>query len=89
MALPTTLQQREYKKFIESGGETAVRVVGTIGGTEFDPPSNADSITAEYPNSVTEIYKYRTGGLVGTVVKTITVVYLDSTKADISSVEVT
>ena len=45
-----------------------------------------DYIEAGYPNSTTETYTYKTGGSGGTTVGTITVVYTDSTKANISSV---
>lgn len=45
-----------------------------------------DAITATYPDSTTEVYKYRTGGSSGTVVSTVTVTYSDSTKEELSSV---
>ena len=58
--------------------------VGLFGS--FESPQLANAITGEYPDSVTEIYKYRQGGIAGTVLKTITVVYIDSTKELIQSV---
>lgn len=61
--------------------------VGQIGN--FVPPKNADAITATYPNSTTEIYSYRQGGVSGTVLATVTVVYTNASKADILSVVVT
>jgi len=45
-----------------------------------------DYLGVEYPNGTTETYTYKTGGSGGTTVGTITVVYTDSTKANISSV---
>jgi hypothetical protein len=45
-----------------------------------------DYIGAGYPNGTTETYTYKTGGSGGTTVGTITVVYTDATKANISSV---
>ncbi|NQX99771.1 MAG: hypothetical protein HRT70_01310 [Flavobacteriaceae bacterium] len=39
-----------------------------------------DAVTTQYPDAITEIYEYRQGGLVGTIVVTITVTYLTSAK---------
>lgn len=44
-----------------------------------------DAISVATPDSVTEIYSYKTGGLAGTLVATVTVVYTDITKNTISS----
>jgi hypothetical protein len=49
-------------------------------------PSSADTITALYPSSAVEVYQYRVGGISGSVIKTITVTYVDSTKELILSV---
>jgi hypothetical protein len=45
-----------------------------------------DAITVEYPDTTTEVFKYRSGGAGGTIQATITVTYTDTTKDDISSV---
>jgi hypothetical protein len=58
--------------------------VSTAGS--FIPPVLADSIVASYPDSITEIYQYKQGGVSGTVLMTITVTYTDSTKANINTV---
>ncbi len=52
----------------------------------FQAPSQADAITVEYPNSTTEIYKYRLGGVSGTILMTLTLTYTSSTKENLSSV---
>ena len=39
-----------------------------------------DTITTSYPDDVTEIYYCRTGGVSGTINKTITIIYSDLTK---------
>lgn len=52
----------------------------------FNPPSNSDSMQASYPDSVTEVYSYYAGGLTGTLIQTVTVVYTDATKALVNSV---
>lgn len=44
-----------------------------------------DAVSVAYPNSTTEIYTYKLGGLGGTTVASVTIVYTDSTKALISS----
>lgn len=49
-------------------------------------PEKYDYITATYPDSVTEVYTYKSGGSGGTLVATVTVVYTDSTKANVSTV---
>ena len=45
-----------------------------------------DYVSAAYPQSDTEVYTYKTGGSGGTTVATVTVVYTDSTKENLSSV---
>lgn len=82
MALPNTIQQREYKKFIDAGnGETAVRIAGS-----FLSDIVFDAIDVGYPSATVETYEYYTGGLAGTLVATITVTYTDATKELIQSV---
>jgi hypothetical protein len=45
-----------------------------------------DYISAAYPTSTTEVYTYKSGGAGGTTVGTVTVTYVDATKAQVSSV---
>lgn len=45
-----------------------------------------DYISVAYPNTTTEVYSYYIGGAGGTLVATVTVVYTDATKANISTV---
>jgi len=52
-----------------------------LAGVEFD------SISVAYPNATTEIFTYYAGGLSGTLNATVTVVYTDATKEDVSTVE--
>jgi hypothetical protein len=47
-----------------------------------------DYIQAAYPDSVTEVYTYKLGGVLGSLVATVTVTYTDSTKDLIQSVGV-
>ena len=47
---------------------------------------NYDYVGVAYPQSDTEVYTFKTGGSGGTTVAIVTVVYTDSTKADLSSV---
>ena len=45
-----------------------------------------DYIGATYPDTTTEIYTYKEGGIGGTTVATVTVVYTDVTKEFITTV---
>jgi hypothetical protein len=86
MPFKNAIQDREFDKFFEtSDNETAVRVGLTSG-----PPTKQveyDAIAVAYPNGTTEVFSYFQGGLSGTLVLTVTVVYTDMTKEDISTVE--
>lgn len=46
-----------------------------------------DYVAATYPVNTTEVFTYKRGGSSGVTVAIVTVVYTDSTKADLSSVE--
>lgn len=79
---------REFHKFVESPsrpGEPAVEIVGSVSTTGgFTIPENADAITREVSGSQ-EIYKYREGGVSGTILKTITLTYTSSSLKDLVS----
>ena len=49
-------------------------------------PDKYDYIGVTYPTSTSEVYTFKLGGSGGTTVATVTVVYTDSTKSDLSSV---
>lgn len=49
-------------------------------------PITYDAITVEYPDNVTEDYEFRVGGIGGTIVRIITVIYEDSCKDVLISV---
>ncbi len=55
----------------------------SIGG--FAPPEGTDAITRTAVSSVIDDYKYRMGGVSGTVLMTVRVTYTTSTKAEINS----
>lgn len=48
-------------------------------------PVKYDYFVATYPNDTTEIFTYKTGGSSGTIVSTVTIVYTDNTKQNIST----
>jgi len=48
-----------------------------------------DAGTVLYPNTTTEVYQFRTGGMAGTIVQTVTLVYTDNTKANLAGWETT
>lgn len=53
---------------------------GLMGGVEYD------YVEAAYPDPVTEIWTFKTGGSGGTTVRTITITFVDSTKDLIDNV---
>lgn len=57
-----------------------------LGGLGRFVTEKFDYIGVAYPNSTTETYTYKSGGSIGTTVATVTVVYTDSTKDNVSSV---
>ncbi len=79
MTLPTDIKDLEFKKFVDSGGYVAVRVVDMTAGVSWDymAPTYGATSTA---------YVFKTGGSGGTVVQTITINYTDATKTVILSV---
>jgi len=87
MTIPCNTKDLENQKFVEKpdgSGQVAVRV--TEAGGSFLAGVEFDAIEGSYPNVTTEVYEYYTGGLAGTLVATITVIYTDSTKCEITSV---
>lgn len=80
------LPDRELNKFVEVQNRTVVQVTGI---ESFSPPPETDAITTIYPDTVTEVYEYRTGGIAGTILRTVTVVYVDATKAALLNAVVT
>lgn len=64
-----------------------LKVESTIsGGLGQLVTEDYDYIAVAYPSTTSETYTYKTGGVGGTTVATITVVYTDTTKENISSV---
>lgn len=61
-------------------GDIQVNGIGNLlEGIEFD------AVLGSKPDSVTEVYTYKTGGAGGTTVATVTITYEDSTKEFILS----
>lgn len=90
---PSQLSQQQVLQGSYDGTDGALRVEGTTGGTPIIVVDSGalvntpyDYIVATYPNSTTEVYNYYAGGSGGTNVATVTVVYTDSSKANISTV---
>lgn len=78
------LTHRPPIKIINNEKTVPVYPIGS--GNPFTPPIDSDAITVEYPSNTVEIYRYRQGGVSGTILKTVTVTYLTSNKKDLSSV---
>ena len=61
-------------------GSKANYYIKTLNIAPFVAPYASDAGTVEYPSSTQEVYKFRSGGISGTVLKTITINYTSSTK---------
>ena len=92
MALPGTIDDREYQKFEEnaSDGGTDVRVtlkspieVETNPGGNILSGIEYDEVQASYPTATTEKYEYYEAS---SLVATVDITYTDSTKRFITSV---
>lgn len=86
MALSPSTLDRERDKFSEGpSGETTVNVKPLSAGNLLEGIS-FDYIARTEPDGVTDIFTYRSGGESGSVVATITVVYANSSKSNISTI---
>jgi len=84
MALSPTLVDREQGKFRDAGDVTKSRVAVIPEGS-FTPGEEYDAVTVDYPSSTVEVYSFRTGGVSGTVVMTLTLTYTTAAKNFLSS----
>lgn len=90
--LRKSLPDRELNKFVESPsrpGEPAIEIVGNLTSSPgpFSPPINCDSIVRTVLSNV-ETYEYKNGGIAGTLLKTVTVTYVDNTLEELVNVVV-
>jgi len=83
MTLKVEIKDLEKEKFVETGGDVAVRVNDAVNNSlvreEYDYIALSQTATED-------IWTYKTGGAGGTTVATITVTYTGATKATISTV---
>lgn len=89
MSQPSNIKDREYSKFLDSRfrqKESAVEVIET--SNRFAPDLRADYIERIVSGSQ-ETFNYRTGGNLGTIVKTVVVTYTAVNLKDLVSAEVT
>jgi hypothetical protein len=89
MAISPNIKDREFQKFRDVSGETAVNVYDLSGaaGNPFAPPSNCDYISRSVLSNV-ETYLFKSGGSGGTLLKTIVITYTDATLESLVTVEV-
>ncbi len=78
--------KNDAKKVSLWGYDAATDTSFRLGGLGKLVTEKFDHITASYPDGVTEIYVFRTGGSGGATVATVTVVYTSSSKQLISTV---
>lgn len=88
MSFPMSNKDREQSKFIQSPTRPNDAAVEVVAQGPFDVPATADTITRQV-SGAQEIYRYYTGGAGGTLLRTITVTYVNSSLKDLVSVEVT
>lgn len=69
---------------VTADGELQVSDAALVGS--FNAPIAANAVTMAYPDDVTEVYTYHSGGAAGPTVMTITVIYTDDTKSRYVSV---
>jgi len=88
-----------YSPGLNSGtGNIGSVQIENVAGTKINPATEEtaesiagfnipkyDYIKATYPDSVTEVYTFKIGGSGGTTVGVITLVYTDSTKANLDT----
>lgn len=66
----------------ENGDGTSTLSVSV---SSFSAPQESDAFTVEYPNETTEIYQFRKGGISGTILQTVTLIYSNSSKSNLLS----
>lgn len=81
VATETTLAAINTKTPVLISGASPVYAFGSING-----PVQYDYIAFTFPTSTQDVITYRSGGVSGTVVQTITVNYTDSTKGTLANV---
>lgn len=85
MALSPALEDREQGKFRDAGDSTVSRVAVVSEGS-FTVPAEADAFTVELANANMDVvYKFRSGGVSGTVLSTITLTYATAQTLDLVS----
>lgn len=80
MSNPSGANQVLTKVYNEGTNSLGIHLAGG-----FLVPKNADAFTVTYPSAVQEVYAFRTGGVSGTVIQTVTITYTDSTKMNLLS----
>lgn len=92
MATQIVAYKTTKKAVAETNNVTATAVSGDKWATDtvilggLNTPPDADAIVASYPSSTQEVYTYKSGGVSGTTLMTITVTYTTSSKEFISTV---
>ena len=88
------IRDREFEKFVESPsrpGKPAVEVTGSFSAVTtpgpFSPPAGTDAFTRSVSGN-TETIEYRSGGVSGSILKSIRVTYLSAPDPDLVSGEI-
>lgn len=83
MAFPLDTILDLFRSVHSSGGDDEYLRVNGVGG--FSPPAGTDAITVTYPSTTVEVYAFRTGGVLGTILMTVTLTYSTAAKIDLVS----
>lgn len=80
-----TLNKGSYNNF---GDDTPAKQILINKLNNFSPSIYTDAITVERPSETVEVFRYRQGGVGGTILDTVTVTYNACDKKDLLSVVV-
>ena len=85
MAIPSNIEEREHDKFLESPVRPNKSAIETVDfSNRFGVDSRVTKIEVTVSGNI-EIYNYKAGS---TLIKTIKVTYDDSSRRELSSVEI-
>lgn len=91
MALPKTIEDRNYQSFEENtddqGVDRRVAVKGSVDSTgSILEGISFDAVDGTEASATVETYEYYSGGLAGTLVATVTITYTNASKSFVESV---
>lgn len=83
-----SLPDRELHKFVESPNRPGEPAIETVSGGIFDAPLTTDAVVRIVSGAI-ETWEFKTGGISGTILKTITITYQSPALGEIVNVVIT